>query len=164
MGSNFLIIASSICTGMLLMTGFYVFSRDIKSRINQLFLAICVSITMWFSTFFIGYVLGPNTPLGYFWFRFEYCGVTFIVLFVFDYLIHLFDYKKFKIWAQLNYVYGLVISFLILNTPYIIDKDLYFYNWGGISKSRAFPSVLLILLFYYYHYGRMDTDINNIKP
>ncbi|MFA5261167.1 MAG: ATP-binding protein [Candidatus Omnitrophota bacterium] len=130
-------------------TGFLVLKRNPKGALHQRFFLLCFFTTMWLLPYSVNYNLNVNhLPLIEKIFRYAYCSVMFIPISLLHYLLLCFNTKKYKLFIYFSYLYGLVISFLIIKTNHIISGTYLFY-WGFYPKAGEFnPYVLICFSFY----------------
>lgn len=148
--SDFHYITSILCAALLLSAGVYVLAQDARAYTHRAFMGACLSIAIWMSYYFVFYHVAEDSVLGRFWLRFFYCGVTYIIIFLFDYVVHLFNVDRFKAWARRNYIYGLMISVLMFKTDWFV-AGVYQYRWGMFPK--AGPLHPYYLAYYFFLIG-----------
>ncbi len=77
------------------------------------------------------------------WFQIAYCGITFIAVTCFHYVQELFQITWTKKWNIVNYLLGILFSFLILKTNLVI-KGLYKFFWGPYPKAGVLHPLFLL--------------------
>ena len=120
-----------ICAILIFFTGSFVLSRNPKQRLNQVFFLLCGTATLWLSFYGISFSI-PESNIEFIkiMYRIDYCGVNFIAIVYFHYVLTFLQLKHFKWWNIFNYVYGFFICVLIWGTDLIINKSLQHHFWG----------------------------------
>ncbi|MBT3948713.1 hypothetical protein HOF40_01355 [Candidatus Parcubacteria bacterium] len=139
--------------------GFFVLSKDPKSRINQLMFGFNMAMFFWmFGTFMMFGVRGVDIDRSIFWDRFVYIGVVFMPSLMHHFSL-IFTNKKNKQRKLLIANYTLSFVFLLVSrTPYFME-DLFVYSWGVHAKARIMHHVFLGYfflgtgIFFYNMYG-----------
>ena len=122
------------CSLLSLSAGFIVLLKNPRSQINKTFFGLCLAILFWLSFYYITYNFDLHNPIIANWFRISYCGITFIAITFFHYVKAFLKIERVKMWNRINYIYGIIISILILKTNLIV-KGLHAYPWGLYPKA-----------------------------
>jgi len=121
--------------------GFFVLSKNIKSRLNFTFFLHAITITVWLFGTFMMFLNKDNIESAIFWDRFVYLGVVFIPAFMYHFCLALTDRKK-NIFLYFAYFLS-IFFFFISQTKYFVD-DLFIYQWGVHTKARLFHHLFLV--------------------
>lgn len=126
------LIPPLLCSIYALCLGIIVLTKNPKSGVHQSFFLLCISTVVWLSFYSINFTLSYshlNHPFINKILRIGYCGVTFIAVAFFHHTIEFLGIKWAKAWNIGNYIYGLIISLLILQTDLIVNGIKEFF-WG----------------------------------
>jgi len=176
-GINPYAIPPLISAALIFSAGCVTLRKNHKASLNRIFFALCCATTPWLSFYGINYQL---TTTGYpsylinFHYRVAYCGVAFISIIMFHYVVAFLDLKWAKTWNIINYIYGAIVSVLILKTNLIIN-GVYQFFWGLYPQAGPlhpyflsyFISLIIISSIFLYKglsYTRENfTKFNQIK-
>lgn len=139
---NFSITFPLISAILVLILGIIIFLKNYKSKINLLFLILCLLAVIWlFGTFMMFLNIG-NDQLAIFWDRFIYLGVVFtpVVFYQFSVIYCRLEGKQNLI--KIGYI--LSIIFLILSRTDYFVSGLFKYQWGVHTKAQLFHHLFLI--------------------
>ena len=122
--------------------GIFVYIKNRKQSLNRIFFLLCVATFIWLFGRFISDFYGNSV---YLWLRFSYCGVVFIAITIFHYIVELLRVRSLKKLALVNYFIGGIWSGLIWLSPYLID-GVRRYSWGYYPVAGRFH---FLILFYF---------------
>ncbi|MFA5096396.1 MAG: ATP-binding protein [Candidatus Omnitrophota bacterium] len=129
--SGLLILISS------LFFGFFVFSKNPKNKINQLWLLFSIAATFWgLAGFVIGRIPEESRHSALIWWRITYLGIIFVPV-IFYHFVHAWLGLKRKIFLYLFYLWGLFF-FILEWTPW---ADLFF---GLNTVTYVFSSFYIV--------------------
>lgn len=121
-----------LCSIYALSLGIIVFAKKPKSGVHRSFFLLCLTTVVWLSFYSINFTL-PYSHLNYSLidkiYRIAYCGIAFIAVTFFHHTIEFLEIKWAKAWNIGNYIYGFIISLLILKTNLIVNGAKEFF-WG----------------------------------
>lgn len=130
-----------------LLFGFFVFSKNRRQIINQLFFLFSCSVFVWLFFYALAFKEGSSDN-AYHLFRLGYIGVSFIpttwVHFTLIFLDQKFKYRTFCIAA--SYVTSGVFTILSLFTGVFI-KDVHVYEWGLYPAVNPVVHVPFLVFF-----------------
>ena len=127
--------------------GLLVFKKNPRDKTNRSFSRLCFFTTMWLLPYSINYNLGaPALTLIEKIFRYSYCSIIFIPISLTHYLLLFLKVKIQKTASSLLYLYGSIVSLLIINTDFIVSGVFKFY-WGFYPKAGKYhPFILAFFL------------------
>jgi signal transduction histidine kinase len=128
--------------------GFFVLSKNTKSKLNQIFFSFTLAVAVWlFATFAM--LSSKTDEKAIFWDRIVYIGVVFIPT-TFYHFVLLFS--KIKNQKKLLYLgYFLSFTFLVLSRTDYFVADLYRYSWGFHTQARFFHHLFLAFFASYIY-------------
>ncbi|MEK6561408.1 MAG: histidine kinase N-terminal 7TM domain-containing protein, partial [Nitrospirota bacterium] len=121
-----------LCAIYALFLGIIVFKKNPKSGAHQSFSLLCLATVVWLSFYSINFTLSyshPNYSVIDIIYRIAYCGIAFIAVAFFHHTIEFLGIKWAKAWNIGNYIYGFILSLLILRTNLIVNGVKEFF-WG----------------------------------
>lgn len=129
-----------------LLFGFFVLSKDIKSRINQLLFAFCLAMFFWlFGTFMMFGTRVTDVAEAIFWDRFVYIGVVFMPSLMHHFSLIFTNRKNQRKLLKINYFFSFVFL-LASRTAYFVN-DLFIYSWGAHTKAQILHDIFLVYFF-----------------
>ena len=142
---NIAISLPIISAFFVLFLGFFVFFKDVKSRINLVFLLFSLVNFVWFFGTFMMF-LGKSV---FFWDKFVYVGVIFIPSIVYHFTVLLIDKRKEKkLFVNLGYILSFIFLNLLLFTDLFVSGSFQ-YEWGAHLKAGIFHHLYLIFFISY---------------
>lgn len=139
------VILPLVCALFVTFFGFFVLSKNSRSRMNQLLFGFCVSMFFWMFGTFMMFVTRGNVDSSVFWDRFVYAGVVFMPS-----LMHHFSLIFTKNRGQRKLLiinYSLSVFFLFASRTRYFVNDLYYYSWGVHSHAQILHTVFLAYFF-----------------
>ncbi len=106
---------------------------------------MCLTIAFW-NAYYITYNFDINNHHVFLFTLICYCAINFIPVTMLAFISEFLNIAWIKKWNIFNFIYGALISFLILRTPYIVN-GLVYYSWGYISKAGKYHLYYLIYFF-----------------
>ncbi|MFA5271302.1 MAG: ATP-binding protein [Candidatus Omnitrophota bacterium] len=152
--SGLLILISS------LFFGFFVFSKNIKNKANQIWLLFSIGVALWgLGAFIAGQIPEEGRIEALFWWRISYLGIIFIPV-LFYHFVHAWLGFKIKILLYLFYLWGLFL-FILEWTPWgnlffgYDNMRLVFDSFYVVGPKPLFNFFVLcwIAIIFYSHYG-----------
>ena len=130
-----------------LLLGLFVFGKNRKLRLNQVFFFFTLSCAIWLLGSFM--MLKSKTDQeAIFWDRVVYFGVVFIPILAYHVSLLFSKIKNQK--NLLSVGYFLSVFFLILSRTDYFVADLYKYSWGVHTQARFFHHIFLIFFAFYF--------------
>ncbi len=164
-------IPTFIVSAMLLFLGIFVYRNSKQQYINKVFMGLCFTSSCWLLFFSITYTV-RNEYIAFMLEKIGYCGITFIPITVFHYIIEFLNIKRIKRFALYNYIVGLIFVVLIWTTPFIVG-GVKNYFWGyypvaGILHPLflayfIFIGVILSSLFLLFKYYYRQKQLTYLK-
>ena len=134
------------CAIFVLLFGFFVLSKDTRSRINQLLFAFCMAMFFWlFGTFMMFGTRVTDVAEAVFWDRFVYIGVVFMPSLMHHFSLIFTNRKNQRKLLKMNYFFSFVFL-LASRTAYFVD-DLFIYSWGAHTKAKILHDIFLVYFF-----------------
>lgn len=128
-----------------LFSGIFVYFKNRRAKLNRLFCLLCISVFIWAFGYSQMYNTKSNDSLALFWSRLGYCGVVFIPVFTWHYIVTFLNLKRRRLTTFIIYLIGFL--FLIISRT---DLFLYAmhssYFWGYYPK--AGPLYIYFVLFF----------------
>jgi len=126
--------------------GIFVFSKNRKLKVNQIFFLFTICLTIWLFATFMMFTSEEDARI-IFWDRIVYIGVIFIPITIYHFSL---EFAKIEAKRKLLYLgYFLSIIFLILSRTNYFVEDLYKYSWGSHTQARFFHHVFLVFFTFY---------------
>ncbi|MBU0687319.1 MAG: hypothetical protein KKB81_05650 [Candidatus Margulisbacteria bacterium] len=143
---NIYIIAPFITSILILSAGLFVFLKDKKNHNNQIFTAFCISMFIWL-LFYSLMNCAQNPQAALFMARIGFCGIVFIPILAFHFIINFIELKFPKTLLQLLYLSG-IISIIFSQSNYTYN-DIKLHYWGWYPTAGKyyliFPSMFAFL-------------------
>jgi signal transduction histidine kinase len=129
-----------------LILGLFVFLKNKKSRLHQIFFLFTIAVTVWLLGTSIMFTRSEDEQI-LFWDRIVYIGVVFIPVLGYHFGLLFAKIRTQKILLYSGYLFSFI--FLVLSrTKYFID-DVYIYSWGAHSQARTFHHFFLVFFAFY---------------
>jgi len=126
--------------------GLFVFFKNKKARINQVFALMSLAVTVWlFGTFEM--LNAGSDQAAIFWDRFIYAGVVFVPALMYHFSLIFTKAKPPKKLLTLSYISSFI--FLILSRTDYFVSDVFRYTWGVHTQARLFHHIFLIDFFFF---------------
>jgi hypothetical protein len=135
-----------ICGIFLLLLGFFVASKNIKSKRNISWLLLSLTTALWTLFYSLAYFLNKETSLLIVLFKIGYTGIIFIPVVWLQFIIYFLDLEKQKKIIPFLYIIGFMFVFLLWGTNYFMT-GLYKYYWGFYPKSNFYIHPLFLLFY-----------------
>ncbi len=146
MGINFTAILALISAVFVFGLGFFVFFKNRKSIINEIFVLMSLAVAVWlFGTFEM--LRAATDEQAIFWDRFIYAGVVFVPALMYHFSLIFTKTKIPKKLLALSYIFSVIFLF-ISRTNYFVS-DVFRYTWGVHTQARLFHHIFLIDFFFF---------------
>lgn len=130
-----------------ILLGFFVWSKNLKSLIYFLFFAYSFTISLWLFGTFKLFNAGSDV-IAIFWDRFIYIGVVLIPIFLFHFgLLYCGILKQRTI---LFWGYIIALFFLPISQTIFFTDGLFKYQWGLHTRAGLFHHFFLVYFFFYF--------------
>ena len=137
-------IPNIIVGTLFLLLGIFVFTKNPKRIPNQIFFFASCAAALWQIMYAIAFNIA-NETLAYWFLRFGYVGVNFVVPTASHYAFTIAKAdKKFKIYIKTVYILGGIFAALILTTPLVV-KGVTQYFWGYYPRAGLLHPLFLVL-------------------
>ena len=136
---------------LILASGFYILSKDRRSKTHRAFLYFSISCFIWIFCYSLAYnCLNPGTALSIL--RFSFIGVGFIAFTNFNFYVEALQLPVKR--ATLITLFVLAIVFVAVNqsSSYIYEST-YQYFWGYYTKAGPLHAVFLVIWSVTWIYG-----------
>ncbi len=145
MSINLYAIPFLLSATIVLIAGIFILFQNLKNHLNIIFFFVCLSTSVWQGFLAINFLYeSNNAAFRELLLRIDYCGVTFLGVTIFHFIITFLNFKskKINLLVILHYLYGIISSTLILTTNYIISGS-YHYFYGYYPQAGAYHPIFL---------------------
>lgn len=143
-----------IVSVMLLILGVFVYKSNKEQYLNKIFLGLCLTSSCWLFFVSLAYIV-KNEHIAFVLLKMCYCGVVFIPITIFHYIVEFLKIKKIKIIALYNYLIGFICIILIWTTPFIVG-GMRKYFWGYYPIAGILHPLFLV---YFILFGAILTSL-----
>ncbi len=131
-----------ICLILSLGTGIFVLLQEPSSRLYQYFLAICLSIALWFA-FYLLYNFNLDTEHIIYLIKIFYCGSVSVATACYIYTVEFLKRKDLKLWIYIN-MFIVLVYYLLLFKSDLIISGYHSFPWGIYPTAGRWHPFLVI--------------------
>ncbi len=158
---NILSIATFVTFLLFLVLAIFLVTKNIRSSTNISFSLVCVSASIWSLNYSIAY-RSVDTDVALFWFKIGYVGVMFIAITYFHFAIVFLRLKNMFKYVSLNYIAGIFLTGLLLNSNMLIS-GLNVFSWGRYPKAGSLHPIFLLYFFALVNIATIQLAVAFIK-
>lgn len=140
---NYYAIPPIITDVLLFLIGLTIFVKNMKSRVNATFFALCLSMVLWLTNYCLMYCsTDPHVALSYA--RIGFIGIVFIPILAYQYIaefLNIFNKHKYIIYT----VYLLLIPSIVFSQSDYIYRGISLHFWGYYPVAGQFYILFLLM-------------------
>lgn len=128
----------------ILVLGYIIYKSGPKLYRNKAMFLMCIGLTTWLYSYTVNYLFPEIPSLNLILGRFSYCGVTFIPLMYYHFIIKFLNIKNTKLTIFINTTSLFFIAIALFTN--LIVKDMVKYFWGPYPVAGLLHPVYLVFV------------------